>query len=760
MRRVQLRSRVVDVAALDCCAIAPRIAVLHRRAVYEKQMMGIGLQVLSDIRRLCRSSSAVAALLVAALTCIAQTPPSAGDGQPPDPERIARLQRTVEDTKDQLAKMQAELNDPDSEFTQAEREFMELDKNLTDLLREVEKLRTNGKEAEADARGPDLDALRKRWALSRERFQLAIEERRTQSEQIAALESKLANDQNDLAQLQGATSRPATPAASDVKPAQTGQPGAQPAATQPPSTQPPAGAAQPNGAQPAAQPAAPNAAAPQPAAQNPAPAQPAAQPPAQEAPPPAASILPQMPTSAPAAESAAAPTVDQEEVRKAKEKLAVRKGEAAKAAETATTLGQRIDDVRKAIDLEQKLQDTARKKAANAQETQKTLSEEVQKRWAAGAPKEELDDLWNKIADARKRYRESESDVMEGVDHVDSLQSELEDLQSQYIAALQEAAVKSEQAAAAEKLVAELSDPWHPQNVMRWLRDRGLRIAGIAMAMAVLLWIVRRTKRYMVQIMSRGRGTNEELENRARTLVGVFNNAATIAILVGGVLMVLTEIGMSVGPLLGGAAVVGLAVGLGAQNLIRDFFSGFMILLENQYGINDVVRINGLGGLVENITLRITVLRDIDGTAHFIPNGQINAVSNMTHGWSRAVFDIGISYSSDIDRAMTVLIDVGRSLRREPAYRDVILEDPEMLGVEALADSAVIIRFVIRTRPLKQWMVKREMLRRIKKRLDEEGIEIPFPHRTLYHRYDDRGAPPVEPPSEQIRSGRFASSPE
>lgn len=643
------------------------------------------------------------------------------DEQLTEADKIARLQRVVDETQAQITRMREALNDPAGEYFTAEREFVALDAQLSDLIREVDRLRASGQEAEVEARTKALDDLRKRWALSRERFQLAIEERRTQSEQIEALEQKLAQDRADLSALQAATTRPVgVPREPRPTPVDTS-------------------------AVPVPQPAAPDAVVP---SAGPLPIAPA-----------------QVPTTAPAngaAQPAAAPqqpVVEDEQVRRARERAEERKEEAVRAEVTARSLSERIEAVRKAIDLQQKLQETARKKAANALETQRALNDQVQKRWTEGAPKEELDDLWTKIAEARKRYREAEADVMKGVDHIDELQDELERLQSEHIAALEEAAKKRDEAVAAEKLLKELSDPWHPQNVARWLRDRGLRIAGIALAMAALLWIVRRTQRYMIRVMSGGRGSREELENRAKTLVGVFNNAATIAILIGGALMVLTELGMSIGPLLGGAAVVGLAVGLGAQNLIRDFFSGFMILLENQYGLNDVVRINNMAGLVENITLRITVLRDVDGAVHFIPNGQINAVTNLTHGWSRAVFDIGISYNSDVDRAMSVLIEIGREMRREPAYHELILDDPEMLGVDALAESAVVIRFVMRTRPLKQWMVKREMLRRIKKRFDEVGIEIPFPHRTVYHRYAQAAAPTAADGTEKIeRSERFIPS--
>jgi small conductance mechanosensitive channel len=252
--------------------------------------------------------------------------------------------------------------------------------------------------------------------------------------------------------------------------------------------------------------------------------------------------------------------------------------------------------------------------------------------------------------------------------------------------------------------------------------------------------------RRVVQIMSQGtsnRGTHKDRENRAQTLVGVFNSALSLLILGGGSLMILDEVGIPIVPLMGGAAVIGLAVAFGAQNLIKDYFSGFMVLLEDQYGINDVVKIGDISGMVEHISLRTTVLRDLEGVVHFIPHGNITTVSNQTHGWSRALFDIGIDYKEDIDRVMDVLLEIGRDLRRDPVFNPLILDDPEMLGVDNLADSSVILKFFLKTRPLQQWTVKREMLRRIKKRFDELGIEIPYPIQTVHHRYD---SPPPVPP--------------
>jgi small conductance mechanosensitive channel len=278
------------------------------------------------------------------------------------------------------------------------------------------------------------------------------------------------------------------------------------------------------------------------------------------------------------------------------------------------------------------------------------------------------------------------------------------------------------------------SEQW--RSIERWLYEHGLMIVAVVAGMLALLWVARILERRIIALVTRSteHGTPIERENRARTLVGAFHNAASTAIVIGGLLMVLAQLSVEVGVLLGAAGVAGLALAFGAQNLMRDYFYGFFILLENQYTINDVVRIGETTGQVERITLRITVLRSLDGAVHFIPNGQINKVTNLTHEWSRAVVEIGVGFGEDLDRVMDAIAELGKELRGDPAIGPLILEDLQMLGVDAIGDSAVVIKFFIKTRPLQQWTVKRETLRRIKRRFDELKIEIPFPHRTVINR--------------------------
>jgi len=226
---------------------------------------------------------------------------------------------------------------------------------------------------------------------------------------------------------------------------------------------------------------------------------------------------------------------------------------------------------------------------------------------------------------------------------------------------------------------------------------------------------------------------NERLQRR-KTLGTFITTAGIILIVVITTMMILEEVGLSVGPLLATAGVAGLAIGFGAQTLVKDFISGVFILLEDQYAIGDVIRTADVDGVVEEVNLRTTILRDIHGVVHVVPNGEIRVVSNMTKEWSRAVLEIGVGYGEDPDRVIAVLEDIAAEVYEDPVFRAVLLEKPTVPGVEAFADSAITIRMMAKTVPLKQWDVAREIRRRIKHRFDAEGIEIPFPQRTIWQR--------------------------
>ncbi len=252
-------------------------------------------------------------------------------------------------------------------------------------------------------------------------------------------------------------------------------------------------------------------------------------------------------------------------------------------------------------------------------------------------------------------------------------------------------------------------------------------------AVKVLQKFLRRLEnRLIVKSVEEGEPPSES-QKRIETIVRLIRQGMFLALWLTFGLVILKEFGVEVAPILASAGVVGLAVGFGAQNLVRDVIAGFFIILENQIRVGDVAIVNGTGGLVEHINFRTTVLRDLAGMVHVFPNGSISTLSNLTTEWSAYVFDIGVAYKEDTDQVIEIIREVGRTLREDVKFSRSILEDVDIFGVDKFADSAVIIKGRIKTKPIKQWEVGREFLRRIKYAFDENNIEIPFPHRSVYY---------------------------
>lgn len=279
------------------------------------------------------------------------------------------------------------------------------------------------------------------------------------------------------------------------------------------------------------------------------------------------------------------------------------------------------------------------------------------------------------------------------------------------------------------------------ETVSKWLMTSGLRVVVIFLAMAILLFVLKRAMRKLREIFQGALPSPAQVK-RADTLTSVVRDVGRTAILAMGFLMILSELGLDMKPLLAAAGLGGLAIGFGAQNLVRDVITGFFILLENQIRVGDVVQIAGVGGLVEEVRLRTIRLRDLSGNVHVVPNGIVDKVKNMTKVFSYYLFDIGVAYREDVDEVMAVLKEVAADLQADPEFASDILEPLEMLGVDQFADSAVVIKCRIKTEPIKQWRIGREMNRRIKKTFDAKGIEIPFPHRTIYWGEPKEGPPP------------------
>lgn len=237
---------------------------------------------------------------------------------------------------------------------------------------------------------------------------------------------------------------------------------------------------------------------------------------------------------------------------------------------------------------------------------------------------------------------------------------------------------------------------------------------------------------------------NHHEKQRLETLGRVFRYVANVLITALAGMLVFTELGISIAPILATAGVLGLAVGFGAQSLVKDYFSGLFLLLEDQVRHGDVIEAGGKAGLVEEVTLRYMRLRDYDGNVHFVPNGQIDTVTNMTRDYAYAVIDVGVAYRENVDEVISIIREVGDELHADEKFGKLILEGADIAGVDNWADSALVIRLRFKVAPIEQWTVRREFLRRLKIAFDTRGIEIPFPHLTIYAGQNkDGSAPPL-----------------
>ena len=275
---------------------------------------------------------------------------------------------------------------------------------------------------------------------------------------------------------------------------------------------------------------------------------------------------------------------------------------------------------------------------------------------------------------------------------------------------------------------------WSEQ-VVPWLMDHGIKIAVIIVLAFILNRVLQRiiVKAVRASVKSDENTSAEAEKKREDTLIRIFSGTLNMLVLVVAAMMVLGEAGVEVGPLIAGAGIVGLAVGFGGQYLIRDIITGLFLMLENQYRIGDVVSIEGFSGEVQDISLRKTTLRGLNGTVHHIPHGSITKVSNMSKDFARVNLDMGVGYGTDISHLEEVINKTGNELAADPAFSESIISPPQFLRVNEFADSAIIVKILGDTKPLKQWEVAGELRRRLKVAFDREGIEIPFPQRVMHN---------------------------
>jgi small conductance mechanosensitive channel len=617
-------------------------------------------------------------------------------------EKIARIQRSVEDGDKQLAEIKKQVEDPQSECALAQAAFKKLDEKVQTLNRELKRLEALKKPTEAAELKKELAGLQTRWKQARDRADIALEERRILQSKAGELARRVDTEKKYLEKLLNGGKTPAKdPKKTDdsKKPVNTkharGSKKDEVSKTPKPDDRKKAATSRDKAAE-------------------------------------------EVKSEADEKETGRKKSIKEDEkLREAREQARIKEDEALDARERVKKLTDYMEGVSRQVELEKRLLETSRKKVKLAREAHAELDQEQKARIARNAPAMEVLKGWGEVNEAARRIDSAAAEERDSSDRLTDLQSQFARLQSRQIQLLEEAKKRDTEARTASKEVASLENPFNPRNILQWFINHGGKMLAILLGMLCLYIITHTSTRRVVRAMStRTMRRGREGEDRAETLVGVFRSAATLVILGGGTLMLLDEVGIPIVPLMGGAAVFGLAVAFGAQNLIRDYFTGFMVLMEDQYAVNDVVRINGVDGKVERITLRMTVLRDLGGLAHFVPHGSITTVSNMTHGWSRALLEIGVAYKENTDHVVEVLERICADLRNDPKFGPMILEDAEMLGVNELGISSVTIQFVMKTKPLKQWLVKRELLRRIKKKFDQLGIEIPFPQRVIHHRYE------------------------
>jgi len=415
------------------------------------------------------------------------------------------------------------------------------------------------------------------------------------------------------------------------------------------------------------------------------------------------------------------------ELISAKRELEVKSTAVQQLRERTVTLDARIKSIARSIELLQQLAQVANESLENATQTRAYLIEEME----SGKPSVALQ-AWVKLGgDPIARVDQRIKSARENAEKFGERHELLVEERDMINDALQNLAQRAQSAKEtldkAQEKVEALESPFSSHRILSWIRHSAPPMLGTILVMMLLYLLITRYSHKIVQVFATHgmRGSKSERDNRMETLVSVLQNTGGALVLVGGTLTLLGQLGVPVGPLLGGAAVAGVAVAFGAQNLIKDFFYGFMILLENQYKLNDVVKIDDHSGSVEQITLRMTALRDLGGALHFLPNGATTSVVNMTHGWSRALFYVRICIDEDVERVIEIIQDLGKELRQDPAFRLMIVDDLTMLGVDDITETAITLVFFIKTLPVKQWEVKREFLKRLKKKFDEHKVSLP-----------------------------------
>ncbi|MCG6924195.1 MAG: mechanosensitive ion channel family protein [Acidobacteria bacterium] len=460
-----------------------------------------------------------------------------------------------------------------------------------------------------------------------------------------------------------------------------------------------------------------------------------AQPATPSTPPPAFSPVPGLPSEIPTASPAgrSRPLLPETTEQIAARQELERKSGAARLAEQAlVTFVKRTEAVEVQIGLEQTLLRVDEEALENLAGFMREREEWREARMGAGAGDAELSGLdaqierlkaeWQRVSDGVSHRRVDLASLEERLGYATGEQERIAEVVEE----------RRREAEAARRRLVWLESPLYPGNLSRWALERGPRVLAVLLLAGLVLLLIRFSLRRIARaVVTKSRKVRSSAVNRADTLALSFQSLATTLILAACVLLVLQEAGIDVKTVLGGAAILGVAIAFGAQNLMRDYFTGFMMLLEDQYELGDLVTIGSITGTVERVNMRVTMLRDLEGRVHFIPNGQIGSLTNRTYDWARALVEIPVGPEQDVDLVMALLLDVARGLKADPEWSEEIVDEPQMLGVDKFTESGVIIKLLLKTQPERMFPIRRELLRRIKKAFDEAGIRPGFPQRVV-----------------------------
>jgi small conductance mechanosensitive channel len=616
------------------------------------------------------------------------------DKKEPEPitgsQRLKRLEQVIKLDQEKLAQTKKQLTEQEAFFNTLSTGVEEAAPELEEMKERLEEM--GGAEASDEAAGlaSQIEAFEEQVTVGKAELEVRFNAVKTLKGQIQALEKKIATDQQALdALLNPATvTTPATPA-------------------QPQTTQ---------------------------ADQQPAPT---ATSPAQLIAPGAVSGQPGAPQQPPMAKPQ---TAEQIEARREAEKL---EQEAKVAEQELVSFVERKRQLEQQIEMEQTLIDAAKTSRDNLDRALNVARSEMDMLIEQGAGRAQLRDVKQRIDNIRKLGEQNRTELDQRAEYLESLYERRDSLNAEQLAVTQQLKEKREEAGAALKRSVWLQSPLHPRHIWGWLIERGPRILIVIIAAWILLFLVRIFSRRIARaLVSKASTEPRRGTNRADTLALSFQSAASVVIIIGAGLLALQEAGVDIKTVLGGAAILGVAFAFGAQNLMRDYFTGIMIVLEDQYELGDLITIGAVTGTVEKVNMRTTVLRDFEGRVHFIPNGEIKAVTNRTYVWGRALLRIPVSLKEDPDHVMRVLREVEEEMRTDPEVGDWVTGDPAVLGVDKFSEYGMVIVTYMQTRPDTVFQTRRELLRRIKKRFDEEGIEISVPNIRLLQGEDAAATPP------------------